>query len=206
MAERIEIHPETPQPRLVKAAVDIISAGGLAVYPTDSSYALGCHLGNIDAVARIRRIREKDRRQRNSMVVRDLSDIATYAKVDNQSYRLLKKLTPGPYTFLLRATREVPKRLMETRRKTIGIRVPDNVVAQALLASHGAPLISSTAMLPGDHHPLTDPDEIEERLGGRVDVIVDAGRGGFAPTSVIDLSGDLPEIVREGAGDVSFLR
>ena len=204
MAERFEIHPETPQPRLVEAAVDIIRRGGLAVYPTDSSYALGCHLGNAEAVARIRRIREKDRRPRNSMVCRDLSDISTYARVDNQAYRLLKKLTPGPYTFLFRATREVPKRLMESKRKTIGIRVPDNAVAQALLAEHGAPLLSSTARLPDEPHPLTDPADIVERLGPLVDVIVDAGRGGYQPTSVIDLSSGSPEVVRAGAGDVSM--
>jgi tRNA threonylcarbamoyl adenosine modification protein (Sua5/YciO/YrdC/YwlC family) len=203
MTERIQIHPVNPQPRLVAQAVDIIARGGLVVYPTDSCYALACSLGNADAVARIRRIRQTDRRHFFSLVCRDLSEIATYAKIDNQAYRLLKSLTPGPYTFVLQATREVPKRLLEERRRTLGIRVPDNVIAHAILQAHDEPLTSSTLQLPGDEYALNDPDEIEERIGKRVDLLIDGGPCGLEPTTVVDLTGGMPVVLREGAGDIS---
>ena len=203
MTERIEIHPVNPQPRLVARAVDIIARGGLVVYPTDSCYALACSLGNADAVARIRRIRQTDRRHFFSLVCRDLSEISTYAKVDNPAYRLLKMLTPGPYTFVLKATREVPKRLLEERRRTLGIRVPDNAIALAILEANGEPLTSSTLQLPGDDYALNDPDELEERVGKLVDLLIDGGPCGLEPTTVVDLTSGTPEILRAGAGDLS---
>lgn len=203
MSKRIRIHPVTPQPHRVAEASAVLDTAGVLVYPTDSCYALGCDLGNADGVARIRRIRHKSNREPLSLLCRDLSEIAVFARVDNQAYRLLKKLTPGPYTFILKASREVPKRVLDTKRKTMGIRVPDNAVAQALLDAHGAPILSSTAQKPDEDFALNDVEDIREWLGSRVDAFVDSGPCRMEPTSVIDLSGDIPHVIRAGAGDVS---
>ncbi|NND60285.1 MAG: threonylcarbamoyl-AMP synthase [Gammaproteobacteria bacterium] len=205
MSHYLEIHPSDPQPRFVARAVDIIRAGGVVVYPTDSCYALGCEVGNKAAMGRIRRIRESEKDHHFTLVCADLSEIASYGRVDNSQYRLLRALTPGPYTFILVATREVPKRLQHPRRKTIGIRVPDHPVPQAMLEKLGQPMMSSTLVLPGDDRPLTDPVEIEERLGNRVDAVIASGNCGIEPTTVIDLAGPQPEIVRRGLGDVAAL-
>ncbi len=201
MNQVLEIHPQNPQLRLVRRAAEIIQGGGVIVYPTDSCYALGCRLGDKAAMERIRRIRDADRHHHFTLVCRDLSEISRYARVDNSQYRLLRKFTPGPYTFLLQATRETPKRLQNPRRRTIGIRVPDHPVPQLLLAELGEPLMSSTLLLPGDEQPLTNAAQILARLGGVVDVILDGGDCGIEPTTVIDLAGDRPQIVRRGRGD-----
>ena len=203
MAKLIEIHPTDPQPRRVKAIVDIIRSGGLIAYPTDTSYAFGCHIGDKKAIDRIHRIRRTDKKHNFTLVCGDLSEISLYAKVDNWAYRLIKSLTPGPYTFILTATREVPKRLQNPKRRTIGLRVPDHALVQAILGELGEPIMSSTLLLPGDDYPLTDPFEIEERIGHEVEAIIDAGPAGIEPSSVLDLSGGSVEIVRAGRGDVS---
>ena len=182
-----------------------IHAGGLIAYPTDSSYAFGCHLGDKRAMDRIRRIRKTDRNHNFTLVCSDLSEISTYALVDNWAYRMMKSMTPGPYTFILKATREVPKRLQNPRRRTIGIRVPDHALVRAVLDTLGEPIMSSTLTLPGDDLPLTDPAEIEERIGNDIDLVIDAGPTGIEPTSVIDLSGGSAVVLREGLGDVSNL-
>lgn len=206
MSQFFQIHPDNPQPRLVSQAVDIIRNGGLVVYPTDSSYAIGCQLGDKEAMERIRRIRQLDARHHFTLVCRDLSEIATYAKVDNQAYRLIKSLTPGPYTFLLPATHEVPRRLQHAKRKTIGLRVPDHRVAQALLVELNEPILSSTLILPGAELPETDAEEIRDRLDKLVDLIIDGGNCGFEPTTVIDLAGKGgPEVLRQGKGDAGML-
>ena len=205
MAQFFQIHPDNPQPRLIRQAVEIIHNGGLVVYPTDSSYALGCHIGDKGAMERIRRIRRLDDNHNFTLVCRDLSEIATYARVDNQQYRLLKNLTPGPYTFIHRATKQVPKRLQNVKRKTIGIRIPDNAIAQALLTELGEPLMSSTLILPGQEFPLTDPYEIRDLLGHEIDLVIDGGHCGFEPTTVLIMEEDHPEIARLGKGDVAFL-
>lgn len=199
---RLHIHPETPQQRLLRQAADGLSRGDIIVYPTDSSYALGCAVGDKAALDRIRQIRATEVDHDFTLVCRDLSEIATYARVDNSAYRLLKKLTPGPYTFILKATSEVPKRLQNPKRKSVGIRVPGNRIAQGLLAEVGAPIMSSTLMLPGDDIALTDPDEIADRVGSRVDFILDGGACGLEPTTVLDLSGPELVIVRRGKGPV----
>ena len=182
-----------------------IHAGGLIAYPTDSSYAFGCHIGDKRAMDRIQRIRTTDRKHNFTLVCSDLSEISTYARVDNWAYRMLKSMTPGPYTFILPATREVPKRLQNPKRRTIGLRVPDHPLVKAVLETLGEPIMSSTLTLPGDDLPLTDPQEIEDRIGHQVDLIIDAGPTGIQPTSVIDLSSGNVEILREGLGDVSGL-
>jgi tRNA threonylcarbamoyl adenosine modification protein (Sua5/YciO/YrdC/YwlC family) len=199
----LEIHPEDPQPRLIRQAVEIIHGGGVVVYPTDSCYALGCHIGDKTAVERISRIRQTDKHHHFTLVCSDLSEIARYARVSNQQYRTLKAFTPGPYTFILQATRETPKRLQNPKRRTIGIRVPDHPVPNALLSALGEPLMSSTLLLPGDEHPLTDPREIQERLYHVVDAVLASGNCGLEPTSVIDLAGAAPVVARRGKGDVS---
>ena len=202
MSQFFQIHPDNPQPRLIDKAVEIIRQGGVIAYPTDSGYALGCHLGDKHAQERIRRIREVDDKHNFTLVCRDLSELATYAKVDNTAYRLIKSLTPGPYTFILAATREVPRRLQNPKRKTIGLRVPDNRIAQALLEALGEPLMSSTLILPGDDMPLTDPYDIRDTLEHSLDLVIDGGYCGFEPTTVVDLTGDAPVVLREGLGDV----
>ena len=203
MAKLIEIHPRDPQPRRVKAIVDIIHNGGLIAYPTDSSYAFGCHIGDKKAIDRIRRIRRTDKKHNFTLVCADLSEISVYARVDNWAYRLLKSMTPGPYTFVLPASREVPKRLQHPKRRTIGLRVPDHRLVQVMLAELGEPIMSSTLSLPGESMPLTDPLEIEERIGHQIEAIIDAGPAGIEPTTVLDLSGGSVEILRAGRGDVS---
>jgi tRNA threonylcarbamoyl adenosine modification protein (Sua5/YciO/YrdC/YwlC family) len=201
MVETLHIHPDNPQARLLGKVADIVRNGGLVAYPTDSAYALGCHLGDKDAVDRIRRIRELDKNHNFTLVCRDLSELGNYAKVDNQVFRLLKANTPGPYTFILNATSEVPRRLMHPKRKTIGLRVPDNAITQGLLAELGEPLMSVTLILPGDEYPLSDPDDIRDRLGTRIDALIDGGYGSLEPTTVIDLSGAEPRLLRRGMGD-----
>lgn len=203
VAKIIEIHPVDPQPRNVKSVVDIIRGGGVIAYPTDSSYALGCHIGDKKAMDRIHRIRRTDKKHNFTLVCADLSEISLYAKVDNWAYRMIKSLTPGPYTFVLPASREVPKRLQNPKRRTIGLRVPDHAVVNAMLEALGEPIMSSTLQLPGDDVPLTDPLEIEARLGHDVDAIVDAGPTGIKPTTVLDLSDDTVKVLRVGRGDVS---
>lgn len=205
MARIIEIHPVDPQPRLVAKIVETIREGGLIAYPTDSSYAFGCHIGDKRAMDRIRRIRRTDKSHNFTLVCSDLSEISTYARIDNWAYRMLKAMTPGPYTFILPATREVPKRLQHPKRRTIGLRVPDHPLVRAVLEALGEPIMSSTLLLPGDDLPLTDPHDIEERIGHDIDLIIDAGPTGIEPTSVIDLSEGTVEVLRVGRGDVSAL-
>lgn len=205
MARLVEIHPTDPQPRRIAEIVATIRKGGLVAYPTDSSYALGCHIGDKRAMDRIRRIRRTDKDHNFTLVCSDLSEISLYARIDNWAYRLIRSLTPGPYTFILQATREVPKRLQNPKRRTIGLRVPDHPIVQAMLQSLGEPIMSSTLTLPGDDTPLTDVHEIEARIGHEIDLIVDGGATGIEPTSVIDLSEGTVEVRRKGRGDVSAL-
>lgn len=205
MAKLIEIHPTDPQPRLIEAVAHIMRKGGLVAYPTDSSYAFGCHIGDANAIHRIHRIRRTDKWHNFTLVCRDLTEISLYARVDNWAYRMIKAYTPGPYTFILPATREVPKRLQNPKRRTIGIRVPDHPFVRAMLEVLGEPIMSSTLLLPGDEKPLTDPIDIERRLGHELDAIIDAGPVGIEPTSVIDLTSGQPEVLRVGRGDVSAL-
>ena len=195
-----------PQPRLVAAVVQAIRNGALVAYPTDSCYALGCHIGDKRAMDRIRRIRRTDKSHNFTLVCSDLSEISLYARVDNWAYRLLRNLTPGPYTFILAATREVPKRLQNPKRRTIGLRVPDHPLVHAMLENLAEPIMSSTLSLPGDDLPLTDPHEIEARIGHDIDVIVDCGPVGIEPTTVIDLSHGTAEVLRQGRGDTTMLR
>jgi len=201
MAQYFVIHPTHPQQRLIERAADIVRRGGLIVYPTDSCYALGCHVGDKEAMERIRAIRQVAAGHHLTLVCRDLSEIARYARVDNRIYRLLKAATPGSFTFILPATREVPRRLRNPRRKTIGLRIPDHPVAQALLAELGEPLLSSTLMLPGDALPMNEPEEIRVRLEDRVDLVMDTGSCGIQATTVVDLTGEDPVLVRLGKGD-----
>lgn len=202
MTKFIQIHPQNPQQRLINKVVDIVKQGGVIVYPTDSGYALGCHIGDKKALERIRDIRKLDEKHNFTLVCRDLSELGVYAKVDNIAYRALRNHTPGPYTFILLATSEVPRRLKQSKRKTIGLRVPDNMITKALLSSLGEPLMSVTLILPGERMPLLDPHEINNLLSKRVDMIIDGGFCGIEPTSVIDMSEDEPKILREGAGSV----
>ena len=206
MSQMLQIHPETPQSRLISQAVEVIEQGGVVVYPTDSGYALGCQLDEKKSVERIRSIRQLDDKHNFTLVCRDLSAIAIYARVDNIAYRAIKNHTPGPYTFVLHATNEVPRRLKHPKRKTIGIRVPDNRIAQSLLAVMIEPMMSVTLILPGDELPLLDPYEIRDLLATQVDLIIDGGYCGMEATSVIDLSNDEPVILREGAGSVEEFR
>jgi len=203
MSQYFYIHPDNPQTRLIKQAVDIVCAGGVIAYPTDSAYALGCHLGDKSALERIVRLRRLDERHNFTLICRDLSDIATYAKVDNQTYRLLKNHTPGPYTYILQATSEVPRRVLHPKRKTIGIRIPAHPICQALLAALGEPLLTTTLQLPGDEYPLNDPEDIRERIGKQLELIIDGGFGTLESTTVIDLSEGTPVLVRQGLGDAA---
>ena len=185
--------------------VDQLHAGAVIAYPTDSSYALGCHIGDKQAMTRIRRLRGFDDKHHMPLMCRDLSEISTYAKVDNQQYRMIRGATPGPYTFVLKATHETPRRLQDAKRKTVGIRIPDNTICQHLLEVLGEPLLTCTALLPGDDLPLSDPDDVLDRLDREVDVIVDGGACSIDPTTIVDLSGDLPEVLREGQGALAAL-
>lgn len=197
----MQIHPENPQRRLIAQAVDVLRAGGVIVYPTDSAYALGCRIGDKAAMDRIRAIRRLDETHNFTLVCRDLSELSIYAQVSNASYRLLRTHTPGPYTFILRATPEVPRRLMHPKRKTIGMRVPDNAIALALLDALNEPMMSVTLILPGEDLPMTDPEEIRDRLGHALDLVIDGGGCGLEPTTVVDLAGDIPVVIRRGKGD-----
>jgi len=200
--QRFHLHPDNPQVRLVRLAAEILRAGGVIAYPTDSCYALGCHIGDKDSLERIRRIRGADKHHRFTLVCRDLTEIARYAKVATWQFRLLKSCAPGPYTFLLEATREVPRRLQHEKRRTIGIRVPDHEVPRMLLAELGEPIMSSTLLLPGDGLALNDADDIEQRLGPQIDAILDGGACGLDPTTVVDLASRPPVIVRQGRGSL----
>jgi len=201
MAQFFTVHPDNPQPRLIRSAVDIVRGGGVIAYPTDSCYALGCHIGDKAAMERIRRIRNVDERHHLTLVCRELSEIGQFAKVDNIQYRLIKANTPGSYTFILRATRDVPRRLLHPRH-TIGVRIPDHPVPLALLDELKEPLLSSTLILPDHGQPMNDAEEIRMRLEHMVDAVIDAGPCGIAPTTVIDLSGEAPVLLREGKGDI----
>ena len=201
MAQYFSVHPEDPQPRLVRHAVDIIRSGGVIAYPTDSCYALGCHIGDKAAMERIRRIRDVDERHHFTLVCRDLSEVGQFAKVDNLQFRLIRANTPGSYTFILRATRDVPRRLL-TPRHTIGVRIPDHAVALALLAVLGEPLLSSTLILPAHGQALNDAFEIRQRLEHVIDLVIDSGPCNGEVTTVVDLSADAPRLVREGKGDI----
>jgi tRNA threonylcarbamoyl adenosine modification protein (Sua5/YciO/YrdC/YwlC family) len=203
MSQLFAVHPENPQLRLIRQAAEIVRQGGVIVYPTDSCYALGCHLGDKDAMMRIRAIRGVDERHHFTLVCRDLAEIAKYAKVDNQAYRLLKATTPGSYTFILQATKEVPRRLQHPKRATIGLRVPEHPVVHALLEALGEPLLSSTLQLPGDEFPLNEAEEIRERLERQVDLILDCGSCGVEPTTVIDMTAEAPELIRKGKGELA---
>lgn len=203
MAQFFSVHPQNPQPRLIRQAVEIVNAGGVIAYPTDSCYALGCRIGDKDAMARIRAIRGVDEKHHFTLVCRDLSSISHYAQIDNRQYRLLKSSTPGSYTFILKATREVPKRLQHPKRNTIGIRVPDNAVVQHLLDALGEPLLSSTLLLQGDELPLNDPELIRERLENQLELVIDSGSCGLEMTTVIDLTEDPPVLLRKGNGPLS---
>ncbi len=201
MAEYLQVHPENPEPRRSRPADALLPHGGVIVYPTDSTYALGCHLGDKAALNRIRQLRRLDDRHNFTLVCEDLSSLASYARVNNSAYRILKAYTPGPYTFILKATPEVPRRLMHPKRKTIGLRVPDHVVAQALLRAIGEPIMSTSLILPDDDEQITDPYEIRLKMGKLVDLIIDSGPCGLEPTTMIDLVDGVPVVMRQGKGD-----
>ncbi len=203
MSQYFEIHPENPQRRLIQGAAEILHRGGVIAYPTDSTYALGCLPGEREALERVRRIRQLVPSHNMTLVCRNLSELAVYARVDTAAFRLLKNFTPGPYTFLLQATGEVPRRLHHPKRRTIGLRVPDHATTQALLEAVGGPLLSTTLLLPGEDLPLSDPHDIRERVGHALDLVIDGGAGKLELTSVIDLQQGIPEVVRVGMGDVS---
>lgn len=200
MAQYFSLHPEQPQARLIRQAAEIIRGGGLVVLPTDSAYALVCAVGDASQLERIRKIRGVDDRHHFTLMCRDLSEIATYARVNNSQYRLLKATTPGPYTFILEGTKELPRRVLHPKRKTIGLRIPEHAVVSALLAELDGPLLTSTLLLPGEDLPLTDPDEIRERLEKQVDLVIEAGYCGPEATTVIDLTSGSPQLVRAGRG------
>ncbi|WP_404414682.1 L-threonylcarbamoyladenylate synthase [Marinospirillum sp.] len=203
MSQYFEIHPENPQKRLIQQAVEILRSGGVIAYPTDSAYALGCCLGEKKAVERIKWIRQLDDKHNFTLVCADLSELSTYAKVDNTVFRLLKNTTPGPYTYILNATNEVPRLLLHPKRRAIGLRVPDHVLTHALLEELGAPLMSVTLMLPDEELPMHEADDIRERVGKLVDLVIDGGACSIDPTTVVDLRTGVPEIIREGRGDVT---
>lgn len=203
MAQYLTIHPDDPQPRLLSMAAEVVRKGGVIALPTDSCYALGCHLGDKDAVERIRAIRGVDERHHLTLMCRDLSEIAQFARVDNAQYRLLKATTPGSYTFILEGTKELPRRVLHPKRKTIGLRVPAHGVALSLLEQLGEPLLTSTLMLPGDEEPLTEGWEIQDRLDDHLELILDGGHCGIEPTTVVDLTGALPALVRAGRGSLA---
>lgn len=201
MSEFFQVHPDNPQGRVIKRAAEVLREGGVIVYPTDSTYALGCHLGDKAALDRIRRIRQLANNHNFTLVCSDLSSLSTYAQVSNSAYRILKAYTPGPYTFVLRATPEVPRRLMHPKRKTIGIRVPDHPVAQAILEEMGEPIMSTSLILPDEREQLVDPYEMRLQIGKLVDLIIDGGPCGLEPTTMIDLLEGVPAVMRVGKGD-----
>tara|TARA_A100001037_G_scaffold304408_1_gene341095 strand:+ start:10514 stop:11125 length:612 start_codon:yes stop_codon:yes gene_type:complete len=201
MAQFFSVHPSHPQQRLIHQAAEIVRGGGIAVYPTDTAYAVGCHIGDKQALERIRALRRLDKNHHFTLTCRDLSEISLYARVDNANYRILKQFTPGPFTFILPATREVPRRLVHPRRKTIGLRIPANAVALALLEQLGEPMMTTTMRLPGADYPFADPEEIRSALEHLVDLIIEAGMGGVEPTTVVDLTQAGPEIRRQGMGE-----
>ena len=203
MAKYFDVHPENPQPRTIGSVADLVRSGSLVAYPTDSCFALGCQLGNRDGIGRIRSIRELDDRHHFTLVCRNFAQLGQFVHIDNKVFRAIKAATPGSYTFILPATSEVPRQLLHPRKRTVGVRIPDHVVAQALLAELGEPLVSSTLLLPGEDEPLTQGWEIKERLDHVVDAVLDSGDCGTEPTTVIDFSGDEAEIVRRGAGDTA---
>jgi len=203
MTQYFEIHPVTPQLRLLRQAVRIIRDGGVVVYPTDTTYALGCGMGEKAAIERIRQIRQLDKGHNFTLACRDLADIGTYARIEKTAYRLIKAFTPGPYTFVLRATSEVPRRLQHPKRKTIGIRVPDHAIVRGLLEELGEPLMTTSLLLPGQDIPFTEAADIRARLEGQVDLIIDGGACGLEPSSVVDLYDGVPVVLRKGAGDVT---
>jgi len=203
MADFIQIHPKNPQPRLIARAADVLRDGGVIVYPTDSSYALGCRIGEKAALDRIRMIRRVDDKHHFTLVCRDLSEIAAYARIDNAAYRLLKSLTPGPYTFIVQATKQVPRRLLHPKRRAIGIRVPDTPIVRDLLADLDQPILSTTLIMPGDEQPLDDMYEIRDRMDHCVDLIIDGGPCGILPTTVVDMTAEPPEVLRHGRGDTA---
>lgn len=205
MAKYIEIHPENPQQRLIQQVVDIIRRGGVIAYPTDSSYALACHLGDKQAIDRIRQIRRIDDKHNFTLVCRDLTEISSYAQVNNDTYRLLKTLTPGAFTFVLKATKEVPRRLQHPNRKTVGIRVPDNLVAQKILQALNEPMLTSTLILPGEREAIADPYDINNSIGRWLDAVVDGGVIPYQPTTMVVWDNDFPEIVRQGKGEADFI-
>lgn len=205
MAQYFTIHPQNPQQRLIDQVVDVVRRGGVIAYPTDSVYALGCHIGDKRAIDRIRAIRRLSKEHNFTLICRDLSELATYARVDNVVFRTLKAATPGPYTFILKASAEVPRRLMHPKRKTIGIRVPDSPIVMALLESLHEPMMSVTMILPQEEYPLSDPREINQLIGAQVDAVVDGGYCGLEPTSVVDMTTDTALVLRHGAGDVSAI-
>lgn len=202
MAQFFSLHPEQPQPRLIRQAAEIMRSGGLVAFPTDSAYALGGRLGDADLLQRIRRIREVDEKHQFTLMCRDLSEIATYARVDNSQFRLLKAVTPGPYTFILEGSKELPRRVLHPKRKTIGLRIPQHPVVAALLTELGGPLLTSTLLLPQEEHPLTDADEILDRLGKQLELVIEAGYCGAEATTVIDLTSGEPELIRHGLGSL----
>lgn len=205
MAKYIEIHPENPQQRLIQQVADIVRRGGVIAYPTDSSYALACHLGDKQAIDRIRQIRRIDDKHNFTLVCRDLTEISSYAQVNNDTYRLLKALTPGAFTFVLKATKEVPRRLQHPKRKTVGIRVPDHLVAQKILEELNEPMLTSTLILPGESEAMADPYDINDSVGSLVDLVVDAGVIPYQPTTMVVWDNDFPEIVRQGKGEADFI-
>ncbi len=205
MSRYLEIHATHPQLRLIRQAAEVLHAGGVIVYPTDSGYALGCHIGDKESLDRIRRIRQVDKNHNFTLICRDLSEIAVYSKVSNSHYRILKAHTPGAYTFILKATREVPKRLQHPKRRTIGIRVPDHPVTRETLDVLDQPLMSTSLILPGQDAPLADPAEIRELLGHQVDMVIDSGLCAPLPTTVVDLTADYPALIRVGGGDISWI-
>ena len=205
MARYLDIHPKDPQKRLIRQVVDQLRAGAVIAYPTDSSYALGCRIGDKNALDRLRRLRGLDDKHDFALICRDVSEAATYAKLGNVAFRLVRGATPGPYTFILKATHETPRRLQDAKRKTVGIRVPDNAIALAILEELGEPVMSTTLILPGDELPMSEGYEIRERMDKLIDVIVDGGACGLDSTTIIDLVGDEPEVLREGKGDVAAL-
>ncbi|KXJ57047.1 L-threonylcarbamoyladenylate synthase [Neptuniibacter pectenicola] len=203
MSQFFQIHPESPQQRLINQAVEIINNGGVVIYPTDCAYALGCHLGDKRALERIKKIRQLNDKHNFTLVCRDLSEISIYAKVENTNYRLLKAHTPGAFTFILKATSEVPRRLLHPKRRTIGIRIPNNPIALALTETLGEPIMSTSLIMPGDETPLMDPYEMRQLLQNQVDLIIDGGYCGLEATSVINLVEEVPEVIRQGAGDIT---